>query len=50
MYLDGVLEEPVPGRGRRMVDFICDSLRRDQPKAFETYKPCKRAKVSPEVE
>jgi TPR repeat protein len=50
MYLDGVLEEPVPGRGQRMVDFICDSLRRDQPKAFETYKPCKRAKVSPESE
>lgn len=50
MYLDGVLGEPVAGRGQRLVDFVCDSLRRDHPKAFETYKPCKRAQQPPESE
>jgi hypothetical protein len=45
LYIDGVLEEPVPGRGHRLVDFVCGLLRRDHPKAFEIDKPCKRANL-----
>lgn len=50
MYVDGVLEEPIPGRGQRLVDFVCGALRREAPRLFEAYTPCQRAQLPPESE
>lgn len=48
MYLDGKLPETVPGRGQRIVDFVCDSVRRHSgEKMMQGYAPCARAKLGP---
>lgn len=43
MYIDGTLPETTPGRGQRLVDFVCESVRRTNgEKMMQGYKPCAR--------